>query len=215
MKKLLLTFGLCFAYSLALGETKYVTDVLWVQMRAEGNGSASVLGSLRTGTQLEVLSVNDQTKYAEIKMTNGTVGWVHSRFLVNEPVARDQLNAIKSEYDALRSGQMDVVSLQEQLQTEQSRVSSLEVENLNLKAELKEIKSVASNSLLIEEQNKELIKIKSEQLTQIDLLQAETQRLRSNKEMWQWVFGAGILIIGGVIGMWMNSGGSTRRNDYF
>lgn len=92
---------------LAATETRYVSDQLLLEVRAEPDPAAAAEATLPTGTPVEVLEQRDGM--ARIHAADGTEGWVDSAFLMGEQPARlrlltteDRLQKAREEIDRLR-----------------------------------------------------------------------------------------------------------------
>ena len=66
--------------------TKYVSDSLAITMRSGKSNQHRIIRSLESGTKLRVLETDKN--YTRVKAENGDTGWVLTRYLVDEPVAR-------------------------------------------------------------------------------------------------------------------------------
>ena len=70
--------------------TRYVSDELEITMRNGQGLDFGIRKMLKSGTELAVLE-NDPSGYSKVRTNDGVEGWVLSRYLVNNPSARDQL----------------------------------------------------------------------------------------------------------------------------
>lgn len=119
---------LCIIAGAAAAETVYVTDKLYLGLHEDPGGQGRQLGTLVSGTRLEVL---DRRKhYAKVRTPDGTVGWTKSAYLVTEIPPRlqlEQLSARNSELQRqLQSTRASLDKTRETNQRLQSRVSALE-----------------------------------------------------------------------------------------
>ena len=77
----------------AVAETRYVSDTLEITMRSGKGTSFGITRMLRSGTAVQVLAVDKNTGYTQVRTKNGKEGWVLSRFLMNGQAARERLTA--------------------------------------------------------------------------------------------------------------------------
>ena len=90
---------LCAALLLSLvgsawgAEIVYITDELWVMLRATPTDDADIIhGGLRSGTELELLEHDVAAGYTHVRMSDGSIGWIASQYLVAQPIASDRLD---------------------------------------------------------------------------------------------------------------------------
>ncbi len=81
-----------------------ITDRIEVGVRSGIGIEQKFIGTIKTGDRVEVLEADQN--WSKIKLTNGTVGWVASRFLVDQvktaaaavdPKALEELKAAKEQ----------------------------------------------------------------------------------------------------------------------
>ena len=81
------------AIATVAAETAYVTDELEITLRTGETTGHRIVRMLPTGEKLTVLGTNPDSGYSKVRTSNGTVGFVLTRQLVDTPVARDRLAA--------------------------------------------------------------------------------------------------------------------------
>ena len=72
----------------AQAETRYVSDELEITLRRGESTGHKISAMLKSGTPLEVLSTNKATGYSLVRTPCGKQGYVLTRQLMPEPVAR-------------------------------------------------------------------------------------------------------------------------------
>lgn len=191
--------------AVAAEEVRYVSDSLIITMRTGQGTSHKIIKSPRTGTRMVLLEEDSETGYSRVRLDSGLEGWVLSRYLVNQPVAKTRLVTAEKKIDQL-SKQVD------QLKSELSSVSSnknslqntssqLEKDNKKLKKELAHIKDISSNQIAINDENKEL---KEKLLTlkrDMQTVQQENLSLQDSSARDWFLIGAGVLVVGVVMGL--------------
>ena len=113
---LLIASALILVPAASMGKTKkgarksenvrYVSDNLAITMRSGKSNEHRIIRSLDSGTKLRVLSKDKN--YTKVRTEKGDVGWVLSRYLVNEPVARIVLPPIKEKLAKLETQLADL-----------------------------------------------------------------------------------------------------------
>ena len=86
MKRLLISTLLLGAVPLAaLADTAYVTDQLRLGLHRAADTSDRAFRTLESGQEMEVLSQN--RNYAQVRLPDGTVGYVKAAFIISEKPA--------------------------------------------------------------------------------------------------------------------------------
>jgi SH3 domain protein len=74
----------------AFAETQYVTDQYDFNLRAGQSNRYKIIRTLPSGTPLEIIRVDSKTGYAQVRTEDGTTGYILTRYLQQEPAARNQ-----------------------------------------------------------------------------------------------------------------------------
>jgi hypothetical protein len=85
----------------AAAATAYVTDELVLGLYAEQNGQGQRLATLHSGASVETLSVNGE--FTEVRLNDGTVGWVKSAYLTPREPATLRVKQLEEELDRRRA----------------------------------------------------------------------------------------------------------------
>jgi len=186
----------------AQAETMYITDVLRITVR-EGNGlEYKILDVLESGQEVEVISSGDE--WSKVRLPNGKEGWIAGKYLTS-----------------LKPGSATLKKLQEKEALLNTQNSALRTENNQLRDELKNIslqlaeskqalfvtnksfetlKNSPNSYAELETKYKEAEKKFSLQKSKMENLEDElTRLLRQQNVMWL-LAGAGILLVGFIIG---------------
>jgi SH3 domain protein len=133
----------------AAAETAYVTDNLRLGLHAAEDTSDRAFRFLDSGQAMEVL-VRDRN-YANVRLPDGTEGWVKSAYLVDEKPAKlivaetiAERDALAAELDSARQSfaepaaaigrlEAEVGSLTSQLEAAQAQVDELQQENASIR----------------------------------------------------------------------------------
>lgn len=207
MKQLLcmLLLALTTLTSYAAVEKRYVSDKLWVQLRSGPGSDFRILKTLPSGEHLIFIEENDDKNYTKVTTGKGTEGWVLTRFLNKEPVAKEKLILTQRE---LANVQAELKTLKEQtnaLNEEKSSLSgdrsTLSREKKALEKELKRITTISENALQLDSKNIKLTKRNQELEIQLETLTADNTRLNDNKERTFMIIGGGLIIIGIILGL--------------
>jgi SH3 domain protein len=165
----------------AFGETAYVTDNLRLGLHANETTSDRAFRMLESGQEMEILTRD--RNYANIRLPDGTEGWVKAAYLVDDKPAKLIVAEITAERDAL------IAELEETRQAFAAPAATIE----KLKGEAAEFDAqlAAANDRIAE-------------------LDEENNSIRGLKEQYRgslplsWVgIAIGVCLVGGfLLGMW-------------
>lgn len=179
---------------------KYVSDQLEITFRSGPGTSYAIRRMIKSGTALEVLE-DDGKGYARARLDDGTTGWVLTRFLVNEPVAREKLAEIERRMEDIRQKSTLVEEKLAGLTELEANLARTKLENEALNTELERLNAVASSSERVTQENNELKneleRSRAEQQTLIE----ENERLSDASNQNWFLIGAGVIILGMLIGL--------------
>ena len=202
----------------AAAQSQWVSDQFEVMLRSGPSTANEIRRMLPSGTELEVLERDDENGYTRVRTAAGTEGWVLTRYLMNEPSAREQLASLTSR---LTSATAEGSSLERQLAAVHAeydaagrRIATLEREKSQLEEELAEIKRTAANVLSINDQNKQL----RDQLASAEIeaatLEQQNRELTSQTTRYWFMTGALVLVVGMILGIWLPRIRWQRRSRY-
>lgn len=202
----------------AQAQSAWVSDQFEIMLRTGPSTSNAIERVLSSGTQLEILENDAETGYSRVRTTAGTEGWVLTRYLMDEPSAREQLASLTSR---LTSATAEGSSLESQLAAVNSeydaagrRIAELERQKSTLESELAEIKRTAANVLAINNQNKQLRDQLASAEIEADTLEQQNRELTSQTTRYWFMTGALVLLVGMILGIWLPRIRWQRRSRY-
>ena len=186
-------------------QAAWITDQLEVPIRSGESNEYRILRFLDSGTEIEVVSRNTSTGYSLIRDAQGRDGYVLTRYLEREPTASKRLEAMQSKLDQIRddaaNGTARIAQLREQLTTATDERNAARNALASTEAELSEIKRVSGDALAIFEANQNL-------RAQLEILEDEAALLRSDnitladdRDKMFMLIGAGLTLLGLVLGL--------------
>ncbi|MBU6954353.1 MULTISPECIES: TIGR04211 family SH3 domain-containing protein [unclassified Hahella] len=204
-KKALLLAGLLIS-SFAFADTKYIDDTMYAPLRSgQGLEFRIVHKGVKSGTPVEHLQTNAESGYSLIRTPEGIEGWLPTRFLINEPVARDKLNRMTQQYTALQQKFNDLQNEYSQIKGENSNLGGareqLEKSNKELQLELSNIKRISENAIALDTRNRELRESNEKLKNEVELLSAENLRLKDSDERDKMLLGGGLVLLGVIIAL--------------
>ena len=195
--------AVCLFYSvLAPAQSAWVSDSFEITLRTGPSTNNEIRLMLDSGARLEILEVDEESGYTQVRTSGGTEGWVLSRYLMDEVSAREQLAGLASE---LTNGESDGATVSTQAEaieavvaTGRQRIADLEREKTEMQSEIAEIRRVSANALAIDNQNQDLQRSLTDAEIRIGLLEQENSNLGSETTR-NWFITGALVLFGGIL----------------
>jgi SH3 domain protein len=209
---------LCLAAT-ANAQTRYVSDRTIVELRRGPSTEYLILRNLEAGEAVQVLEQDDAAGYSRIKVLDqGTEGWILTRFLTTEPIARDRLAAAERNLAAARARvgdlEQQVAALSTELATTQAELDGTRASHTQVSQDLAEIRTSAANVVEITDQNESLRQRLIQRDREVEELTAANAQLSGKSNQSWFIIGAAVLFGGIVIGLIAPSLRRKRRSDW-
>ena len=186
-------------------ETIYVSDRLEASLRRGAGLEFKVIKMVRSGDALEVLEADRAKGYTKVRASNGTEGWILTRYLMDETAARDRLSETTEENTQLRAtiGELEaqIATLQETSSQQAASIDRLQSDKSTLDEELTGIREATADVMAIKRENQTLV-------SQVDSLNQEKEELAKENRIYQdntrqdwFIRGAAVVIAGILIGL--------------
>jgi len=111
-------------------EFAYVTDSLQLRVYSNASADSDVLQTIDSGDSVEVFAT--QGGFSQVTIYDGTVGWVKSAFLVEEPPAKllyysvsEKNKELETEIDSLKNGVQEIATIIDN-ESETNKISELQ-----------------------------------------------------------------------------------------
>ena len=190
-----------------LAESLYVSDTMKIMMRTGPGNDRKIISQIGVGKKVEVLEPGEE--WSLVRLDNGKEGWVISRFLTDKIPSDIELEILKSKHEALMA----------KAATMQEENSLLKAENKKLNTEFavitKKLQKTSKDYEALKIDSKEFLKLQSkfkesssklaEKTKKAEKFEDELTKLLWNQNIKWFLSGAGVLILGFIIGF------STRR----
>jgi SH3 domain protein len=180
--------------------TAYIIDEVRVSLRASPCRDCPILHQgLKSGARLEVSGSSDG--WSRVTTADGVEGWVPSRYLTDQPIAREQLEALRQDLDRLRAengalrerlGQADGAAA-----PQPGAIGALS-EAAGLGGGFAAGATAAGDGSPLHAQNQELLKNNRILQSEVDVLRARLEQLESS-ELQRWFFYGGLLVALGAL----------------
>jgi SH3 domain protein len=202
MAYLLICATLLTISQFSFADEAYIRDTLYVPLRGgESSEHRIIHRGIKSGTPIERLETNEQSGYTRVRTGNGLEGWLLTQYLVDEPIASTQLNSVKFELQSLDTKhQQTLLSLKEV----NAAREVLADKNALLIEDLATITNLSANVVLIDDQNKQLKEERDVLIQKVRELNELTDALSDDRAQQWFLSGAGVILIGLLIGFWIS-----------
>jgi SH3 domain protein len=201
-----------------MAQSAWVSDEFEVTLRTGPSTSNAIELMVSSGTRLEILEQDAESGYSRVRTGGGTEGWVLTRYLMDEPAAREQLQALTSQLtDANAEGASmtsQLSAIRGEYDTASNRIRQLEQENAELQANIDDISQKAANTLAIDRQNQDLQQKLTDAEIQVNVLEQEKDQLVSQSNRNWFITGALVLFGGVLLGLLLPRMKFQRRSRY-
>ena len=215
-KTIILTLLLACAGT-SFAETRYVSDEFEITMRSGETSGHRILRMLPTGTPLQLLGSNPDSGYARVRTSDGKEGYVLTRQLVSEPVARDQLAALQQRLRELEAAPGELSARLAGLQKEHDELlrahSELQKIKDEVENELTALQRTAANAVRISSERNELRSKVVAMTREVEDLKQEKRELENSSNQRWFLIGAGVISGGIVLGLILPRLRVRRRRD--
>lgn len=207
MNKRLIGFGLSLLLcsTAATAQTAFVSDQLEATMRRGEGTQFGIIRMVKSGYPLEVVEVNSTTGYTKVRTKAGTEGYILSRYLMNESAARDRLEAFtvdnKSLIEKITDLEATIVTLQGSTSDQSSQIVTLQSDKQELGVELTGLREATADVMAIKRKNESYSTQVQQLISEKEVLETENRAYRDNTKQDWFVRGAGVIILGIIIGL--------------
>jgi SH3 domain protein len=200
------------------GQSAWVSDQFEITLRTGPSTTNAIERMLSSGTELAVLEQDEESGYSHVRTTGGTEGWVLTRYLMDEPSAREQLERLTQQLTSASAEGASMTSqltaIRGQYETANGTISQLEQDKAGLQAQLDDITRKAANTLAIDEQNQRLQQQLTDADIRISLLEQENEQLTGQTNRSWFITGALVLCGGVLLGLILPRLKFQRRSRY-
>jgi SH3 domain protein len=188
--------------SAAMADTLYVTEEFEITMRTGPGVDRKIIALIRSGQRVEEVSKSEE--WTEIRLPSNKTGWVLTRYLSpKEPCALIKEH-LQTEFNLLQTDKTELAAKNSDLEAENQR---LEAQLASTQASLERVtgdydslKTESTDFLKLKTQFKKVTTELEETKTKADKYEDETSRLLRNQNIKWFLAGAGVILIGFIIG---------------
>ncbi|MBV1872262.1 MAG: TIGR04211 family SH3 domain-containing protein [Gammaproteobacteria bacterium] len=206
-----------FFSSHAYAERAYISDKLTIPIRSGHTSAHRIKKYLNSGTSIEITGASEDGEWSSVSAL-GTNGWVRNQYIQNTPTAHIILMGTQKELATLKvtsvTQRQKLKALTSERDTLRKQHGKLTKTQASTNQEFNELKQLSANAIRIDKANSELIK--QNQLMKVDMeqLKVERDKFKSDNFNKGLQLGAGILIIGFLIGFLIKSKGNKRTSTW-
>jgi len=213
---LLLLVCLC-SLGQTLAETRYITDIAQILLRKGEGIRYKIIRTLTSGEPVEELGVNRASGYSRVRTKDGTIGYVLTRQLQDEPGVREQLAAMEARLAEFQQAPDQLVMKLAELQETYNRLKiekeSLEQQKDELEEELAAIKYASNNLVQITQERSDLNKRVGALILQVAELEQKNRDKKNETNQRWFLIGAGVVIVSLLLGLILPHLSFRRRKD--
>ena len=191
-------------------ETVYVTDQTDFALRSTENSRGKILKMLPSGTPLTVVSQNNKTGFAYVRLENGTVGYILTRYITKEPPQNLDAGSLRTENISLKT---ELEALKKSVSSGSTLEQSLVNERDQLSRELSELKQTAANAIQIKYQRDELQERVINVERELEQLKLENRALEDSTNQDWFLYGGLLSIISVILGFFLPKLSWRRRSS--
>lgn len=211
---------LCLGLSAQAVEKLYVKDSLDLDLRSGPSNEYRIIRFISSGEHLIVLQDESLTddRYTKVRTNRGDEGYVLSRFLQDEPIAKEKLilanreiERLKKDLDTTRQQRDEFRSSAQKFENTSSQLSKSSSE---LEQELEHIKSISASALALNESNQELTQKNQDLEIQLQALTTENSQLSDTRQQTYILYGGGLVFAGILAGLILPSLRGKRNSGW-
>ncbi len=192
------TFLVLLATTVSARTVKYVSDQVPLPVRSGTSLQHRIIEMVKSGTPVEVIET-EQQGYFKIRLPSGEEGFMLSRYLMDQPSARDRLGQLEPRLEELRETNS---RLREREQTLSSEFEALQADNQKLlattqalQAELEDIRRASARALELRRENQRLTREVEQHQQSLHAEKEKNERLQANSDRKWFITGAIVTLL--------------------
>ncbi|HRY14921.1 MAG TPA: TIGR04211 family SH3 domain-containing protein [Candidatus Competibacteraceae bacterium] len=174
-----------------------MSDSVEIPLRAGASNRYKVIGSVRSGSPVEVLKTDKAKGYTQIRTPAGVLGWMRSEQLTDTPSSQELLASVRQELEKLQARHADFKQHIDELVNRPSgeglSYPQLYEEAVRLRQQLAQYRKVASDTVAIDDRNRFLQERVVLLERELQIVQQENQALRNDNDSIRFLAGAVLL----------------------
>lgn len=203
--------GLLVAASAAAEETLYVTDLIRITVRSGPSTGNKVIAMAETGDQMTLLA-SRAGGWSLVRLPDGKEGWALTRFLQKERPAKLRL----AELDPANKDQARrLEQMHDENQSLGKNLSETEARLNELQARYDKLSADAADVVALKDRHQKLQSQFEQQSKQNTELVVENKSLKFSSNLKWFLAGAGVLIVGWLMGLALHRSKKRRGSSLY
>ena len=187
-------------------ETRYVSDKQYVPLRSgAGNEYRIIHRGLVSGTRLSVNRTSGDGEWTEVTSDAGLTGWIRSQYLMSEMPAQQRLSVATRKIEQSGEESADLSTQLRTLETEREnlivRLDASENSLEQVRQELHQLKQISGKAVQLDTSNRRLVEEAENLRSELEMLQAEKQRLTDKLDNEDFMNGTLAVLLGVIIAL--------------
>jgi SH3 domain protein len=188
--------------SAAQDETAYITDTFEVTLRTGPGIDHKIVAMLRSGQSVSVIEEGEE--WTQVELSDGRQGYVLGRFLSQSPPARTALDRVQGAYEQLQRRAESLAAendlMRSENQTLEARLEKVRAELAQVQEQYTTLKTESADFFTLKTRYERAAASLRQSTERVQQLEAEVSRLELKKNVRWFLSGAGVLVLGFLIG---------------
>ncbi len=184
------------------GKIMYVSDKFEITLRTGPGVDRKIISLIRSGQQLEILTGGDE--WAQVRLPNEREGWVLTRYITKTQPSAMVIKKLKARIESLVEKNSRIAELNSEFKQENKVLKGdVQVNQQKLKIVNQDFVNLKKNSsgyIKLKTKYDDMLKKLKEATEKADKFEDETLLLSRNKNIKWFLGGAGVLLLGFIIG---------------
>lgn len=196
-------FALMFTTPLQAQDVRYVSDKIYIVLHRGPGADYRWVAKLTPGTRLKVGRSSDDGDWSEVTTDRGTNGWVRSEYLSPESPAQVKLPAALARAQELEAKNVELNQELQAIKEEKvellNKMSASDSELGGVSQELAQLKQISGKAVQLDTDNRRLVEEGENLRSEVEMLEAENQRLTDKLKSEDFINGALAVLLGVII----------------
>jgi SH3 domain protein len=199
-----LIVALLLAAAAQAQDVRYISDKQYIPLRSGAGGDYRIIHrGLPSGTRLTVARTSADGEWAEITTDGGTTGWIRSQYLMADMPAQNKLEAAQRQATDAAARSAALTAEVDVLKTERdellARIQDGDAQLGGVSEELAQLKQISGNAVQLDIDNRRLVEESENLRSEVEMLEAENQRLQDKLDSEDFINGALAVLLGVII----------------
>ncbi len=205
-------------FSSAGAETSYVTDDFEVMLRTGPGMDNRIIKGISSGTPMSVVVEDAGRAHSQVRLDDGTVGFVLTRFISSEPSSKIRADNLAKKLDELKSNpkglQSKLLVLQESYDKLSQNYRKVIDDRDNIKQQLEKITLASSDAVSLSLKTDNLENENRQLILQMDDLRIQNETMKDQSDKKWFALGAVTIILGLLLGYILSRFKGRRRASW-